>query len=208
MRAWLVALAMMLGFCTSAAAQEQRNRFWLQNSTDTPIVSAFVSPSVISDWGPDILGAGVLNPGQRVWVIPNTLDCRIDVRVTYQGGREERRMGVNACQITSLTFGGGAPGASVNGGKVGRTAAGGNPSFNLINQTGTTIREVYVSLTSQTAWGPDRLGANTLEPGGSLWIGLPQGRVCTVDMRVVFMNGAAQERRGVETCSRVDVGFR
>lgn len=205
MRVWLAVLAVLLGFCAPAEAQQQRNRFWLQNNTGQAIMSAFVSPSVISDWGADILGAGVLNPGQRVWVTPNTYDCRIDVRVTYQGGGEDRRMGVDACQITTITFGGGG-GAIVPGGK--QQAAARNPSFSFVNRTGTTIRELYVSLSSQSVWGQDRLGANVLNPGGTVWVALPTGGTCNADMRVVFMNGAAQERRGIETCNVMQYGFR
>jgi hypothetical protein len=76
-----------------------------------------------------------------------------------------------------------------------------NPSFTFVNNSGATIRELYVSLTSQRDWGPDRLGQNVLEPGGSVALRLPLAGVCTVDIRVVYMNGAAAERRGVETCS-------
>lgn len=205
MRVWLAAVALLLGLGFAAPAEAQ-NRFWLQNNTGQTIQSAYVSPSRISDWGPDILGASVLPPGQRVWVTPNTTDCQIDVRVTYQGGGEDRRMGVNACSLTTITFGGG--GAGVAPGGKGAAVQSGNPSFNFVNQTGAVIREVYVSFSSETQWGVDRLGANTLAPGQSTYINLPMGRDCNVDMRVIFMNGAAQERRRVETCSRTEYGWR
>ncbi|WP_431282783.1 Tat pathway signal protein [Humitalea sp. 24SJ18S-53] len=206
MRAWFGALALVLGLCAAAPAEAQ-NRFWLQNNTGQTILSAYVSPSRISDWGPDILGASVLPPGQRVWVTPNTSDCQIDVRVTYQGGGEDRRMGVNACSLTTITFGGGGGAAVAPQGK-GVVTQSRNPSFNFVNQSGAVIREVYVSLSSESVWGVDRLGANTLAPGQSVAINLPVGRDCNVDMRVVFMNGAAQERRRVETCSRTEFGWR
>jgi hypothetical protein len=127
----------------------------------------------------------------------------LDVRVRYANGAEDTRMGVNACSLTRIVFGGGV-GATVGG--AGATispgpAAVGNPSFTFVNQSGATIRELYVSLTSQRNWGRDRLGANVLAPGQSIGIGVPATGVCTVDIRVVYMNGAAAERRGVETCS-------
>ena len=50
---------------------EAQNRFWLVNATGTQINEAYVSPSRLSEWGPDILGAGVLPAGQQVWVTPN-----------------------------------------------------------------------------------------------------------------------------------------
>jgi hypothetical protein len=85
-------------------------------------------------------------------------------------------------------------------------AAAGNPSFSLANQGGLTIREVYVSAATDSGWGPDRLGAQVLPPGGSLGITLPAGQ-CFNDVRVVWMNGQAQERRQVNTCALSRMAF-
>jgi hypothetical protein len=200
----LAGLALAFGIAAPAAAQ---NRFWLVNDSGRTIETAFVSPSTLDNWGPDILGSGVLPAGRQVWVTPNFRDCVLDVRVTYAGGGEDRRMAVNACTINRIAFGGSGSGAgAVIGGGPGATisprrAAAGDPSFHFINATGNEIRELYVSLSTDSNWGQDRLGAATLAPGQRLPIQLPAGRSCTVDMRVVYMNGAAQERRSVETCS-------
>jgi hypothetical protein len=215
-RHWIAALALVAGLAgllaTPATAQAQ-NRFWLVNDTGRVIERAFVSSSRVSDWGPDILGTSVLPPGNRVWVTPNFGDCVLDIRVTFQGGGEETRMQVNACSLSTIAFGRSAgAGAMVQGGSgaavsPGRPAAG-NPSFNFTNGTGVAIREVYVSLSSDSAWGGDRLGANILQPGQRLQVSLPAGNVCTVDMRVVYMDGRSAERRGVETCSVTDFVWR
>jgi hypothetical protein len=118
-------------------------------------------------------------------------------------------MGVNACSISRLGFGGGgvaqAPGAGA-GAMIGDaprrgTTAQANPSFVFINASGMVIREIYASMNAQAGWGGDRLGANTLGPGGQINIPLPPGMGCHTDLRVVFMNGAVKERRGLETCS-------
>jgi len=204
-----IALAAMLIGAAPAWAQ---NRFWLVNNSGQVIQEAYVSPSRLSNWGPDILGTGVLPAGNQVWVTPNFGDCVLDVRIRYASGAEDTRMGVNACAISRIVFGGG-PGAGIGGGpgatiSPGPRGSAGNPSFNFVNRTGVTIREVYVSLSTDRSWGPDRLGANVLQPGGAIWIPLPEGRVCTVDIRVVYMDGAARERRGVETCNVTDLGWR
>lgn len=196
--AGLLALAALL---LGAGPAEAQNRFYLVNTSGQTIQEAYVSPSRISEWGPDILGTGVLPAGNQVWVTPNFPDCVLDVRVRYANGTDDTRMQVNACNISRIVFGGGgaAPGAAVGGG-LGR-ASSGNPSFTIVNGTGNTIREIYSSLSSERDWGADRLGANTLPPGGSLFIPLPQGGGCNTDIRVIYMNGAASERRGLETCS-------
>ncbi|WP_137180378.1 Tat pathway signal protein [Roseomonas sp. AR75] len=213
----LAILAGAAGLLSSATAQAQ-NRFWLVNNTGRVIESAFVSASRVDDWGPDILGSNVLPSGNRVWVTPNFGDCVLDIRVTYQGGGEERRMQVNACSLSTIAFGRSAgAGASVGGGgggggagaaiSPGRPAAA-NPSFYLRNGSGVTIREVYVSLSSDRNWGGDRLGQNVLQPGQRLQVSLPAGVGCTVDIRVVYMDGRAGERRGMETCRVSEVIWR
>lgn len=218
-RRLLMALGLLLA-CGALAPAEAQNRFWLTNNSGETIREAYVSSSRVQGWGPDILGQGTLGPGREVWVTPTFSDCMLDVRVVFMSGREQTRMGVNACSLSRISFGGGGgmvqqPGAgagAVIGGGPG-TAQGvvpgaGNPSFNFINQTGATIREIYASSARVQGWGPDRLGANVLAPGGSLWINLPGGMGCLTDIRVVFMNGASQERRGIETCSINAINWR
>ncbi|HEY4252169.1 MAG TPA: Tat pathway signal protein [Roseomonas sp.] len=211
MRAFLVGLFALAAMAMGAAPAQAQNRFYLVNNSGQTISEAYVSPSRIEEWGPDILGSGVLPPGNQVWVTPNFGDCLLDVRVRFANGTESRRMQVNACNISRIAFGGGGGGGYVGGGGPGASigeAPAGNPSFVFVNGTGVTIREVYISLSSDRNWGADRLGANVLEPGQSMQIGLPIGRGCNTDIRVVFMSGQPVERRGIETCSRQQVVWR
>jgi hypothetical protein len=201
----VIAVILALG----AAPARAQNRFFVVNQSGQQIDEIYVSSSRLQQWGPDILGASVLPAGNQVWVTPSFTDCVLDVRVVYQGGRAEDRMGVNACSISRLGFGGGgvvqAPGAGAgavigDAPRPGMTAQA-NPSFVFINASGLVIREIYASMNAQAGWGGDRLGANTLGPGGQINIPLPPGMGCHTDLRVVFMNGAVKERRGLETCS-------
>ena len=218
MRRILTALTLLIGLGALTPAMAQ-NRFYVINNSGAQINEIYVSSSRVQQWGPDVLGASVLPAGNQVFITPTFSDCVLDVRVVYIGGREESRMGVNACSITRIAFGGGgavgiqqAPGAGagavVGGGPGGRMISSGNPSFVFVNSTGTTIREIYASMSTQSGWGQDRLGANVLNPGAQINIGLPQGQGCNTDIRVVYMNGAAQERRGVETCSISNLTWR
>jgi hypothetical protein len=191
----LALLALGLGLVLGAAPASAQNRFNLINNTSETIERAYVSPSRVNDWGRDVLGNEVLRPGERYWVVPRLSDCLLDIKVVFVGGREETRWQINTCNLTNIVWGG-AP------------AAAGDPSFRFINRTGATIRELYVSLSSDNSWGRDRLGSDMLGPNAGFNIGLPPGKVCTVDIRVVFTDGQATERRGVETCSIRDLNFR
>ena len=88
----------------------------------------------------------------------------------------------------------------------GSSAASADPSFRLTNRSGTTLNELYVSSARDSAWGPDRLGRNVLPGRSQMIVRLPMGQ-CVNDIRVVYANGQALERRGVNTCALTDLAF-
>ncbi|SDB28981.1 hypothetical protein [Belnapia rosea] len=190
----LLALGLLLASFLGSGEAAAQNRFNLVNSTGQTIERVYVSPSRISSWGPDVLGNAVLPPGQSVWIVPQLSDCVLDIKVIYQGGREEERRQVNACSLSRVVWG--AAGGS------------GDPSFQFVNSSGVVVNELYVSLSTDQNWGRDRLGQGTLPPGASFPVSLPAGKVCTVDIRVVYADGRALERRRVETCSIRELNFR
>jgi hypothetical protein len=127
----LLATITFLLVCLAALPAEAQNRFYLVNGSGQVIQEAYVSPSRISEWGPDILGTGVLPAGNQVWVTPNFSDCVLDVRVRYANGTDDTRMQVNACNISRIVFGGGggarAPGGMSSAPPVGARATGPHP---------------------------------------------------------------------------------
>ncbi|MFN6955721.1 MAG: Tat pathway signal protein, partial [Acetobacteraceae bacterium] len=204
----LATLALLLGLIAAAAPASAQNRFWLQNNTDLPIVAAQVSPSRVTDWGPNILTRGPIAPGMQVWVEPTFSDCYLDIRVRFADGSEDGHLGVHACTLSRITFGRDTPQAAAPPPPPGERMPN-NPSFRFVNASGEAIREIYVSLTTERSWGPDRLGPRQiLPPGAALHIPLPRGSVCTVDMRIVFMDGRILENRNVETCSIREYAWR
>lgn len=179
----LLAFALLV-FSAVAPAQAQ-NRFWLVNETGAPIEAAFVAATRVSAWGPDILAGAAIRPGDRVWVAPLFTDCMINLRIVLRGGQEQVRREVNACRLAEVTF---------------RPVERRDPSFTFANQSGRTIRELYVSLSTEAEWGRDRLGSDVLRDGQALRIELPAGDACAADMLVIYMDDTRQERRRVETC--------
>ena len=68
--------------------------------------------------------------------------------------------------------------------------------FDLINRTGSTISEVYVSAANQMDWGEDVLGSNILKTGQKLTIKFDRFTAgdCIYDVKVVLDSG--DERSG------------
>jgi hypothetical protein len=203
----LAAIAAFVALVAGAAPAQAQNRFWLQNNTGQEIVSANVSPSRVTEWGPNILTRGSLQPGMQVWVEPAFRDCYLDIKVRFADGTEDGHLGVHACTLTRIVFGPDTQAAPAPPPPPAALAP--DPSFTLVNRSGETIREIYVSLTTDRNWGRDRLGPRQiLPPGAQMPISLPRTGVCTVDMRVIYMDGRALEQRNVETCSTRSYAWR
>jgi hypothetical protein len=81
-----------------------------------------------------------------------------------------------------------------------------DPSFRLINRDPAAVHQIFVSPAGTRAWGADRLGQDVLIPGRFARIGLPAGP-CLHDIRVVFADGRAVERRRVDTCAMSQMAF-
>ena len=82
-----------------------------------------------------------------------------------------------------------------------------NPAFHLVNRSQETINEVYATPKGRPNWGRDRLGDRSLPPGQSFPVRLPADGSCAYDIRVVYANGKAEERRDFNTCEVETVAF-
>jgi hypothetical protein len=199
-----------------ALAQSTDPSFNLVNRSGQTIMEAYASPASDSNWGVDRLGRDVIPNGRSYAIRLPAGECVYDIRVVYQDRRAEERRGVNTCQLTDVVFGqgggaaqpggGGQPGGGQPGGGGLSTNPQGNPSFNLVNNTGRTIRELYASLSSDSNWGEDRLGQDMVQTGRTYPIRLPQGD-CIYDVRIVLDNNQAQERRRLNLCEVTNLTF-
>ena len=193
--------AALLTLLAIPAAQAQSNdpSFRVVNNTRNVVNEVYASPASERSWGTDRLGTEVIRPGATHIIRLPRGECVYDIRVVYQGGQAEERRGVNTCNITDFVLGAAATPAPTPA----QPQAGGNPSFNLVNQSGPGREEFYAPPSSEQNWGPDRLGADTVGPGSRFAIRLPQGE-CLYDLRIVFQGGEAREQRRVDACNTVD----
>lgn len=82
-----------------------------------------------------------------------------------------------------------------------------DPSFHLVNRSGQTIREIYVSPSEDRYWGHDWLENNVLPSGGRFPIRIGPGAGCLQDVRVVYADGRPEERRRQDTCGLAEMVF-
>lgn len=203
------AVLAMGGLVPAAQAQTGDPSFNLVNRSNRVIYEAYASPSSDSNWGQDRLGQNIVPAGRNFVIRLPQGECIYDLRVVYdrQGGPPEERRNVNLCNLTEVVFDGRPQqgGQQRQAPQQGQTQGPrGNPSFNLVNQGQVVVMEVYASLATDQNWGPDRLGNDTVAPGATFPIRLPEGD-CMYDMRFVYQNGQSQERRGVNLCEVTNV---
>ena len=198
MRAGLGVLVCLAG---PAFAQDGANpSFNLLNRGSAVITELYATPSATDRWGRDRLTQYTVPPGKTFPVrLPADGTCLYDLRVVYAGRPAEEARRVDVCRVDSLVFPGAKPGPAT------RAAAGSkDPSFRLINRGRAEVNEVYASPSGDDDWGDDRLGEDTVRAGASYVLRLPPGE-CTWDIRVVFANGNATERRRVDLCATTDL---
>ena len=81
--------------------------------------------------------------------------------------------------------------------------------FTLLNHTGRTITNAYVSPSFSDYWGPDVLGQDVLLPGRSTGIEFTGGSrsQCYYDIRVLTRGGSEGTLYEVDLCSTGTVTF-
>lgn len=89
------------------------------------------------------------------------------------------------------------------------TASADQRDFTLVNETGRTITNAYVSSSNYSHWGSDVLGSDVLPSGRSTGIRFTGGASaqCYYDIRVVTRGGAEGTLYEVNLCATSTVTF-
>lgn len=69
---------------------------------------------------------------------------------------------------------------------VSASALAGDADFTLVNRTGITLREIYISPANRNSWGNDRMGEGVLDNGKSRLFRFSDKSACKQDLKVVF----------------------
>ena len=190
----------------TAAAQAPNPSFNVVNRASSAINQVFATPVGMTTWGRDRIGDRPIPPGQTGPVrLPADGNCVYDIRVVYANGQVDERRSLNTCNVDNVIFpspGGrnGAPGRQ----QAGRQPATDDPSFRLVNRGRSAINELYASAEGEDNWGEDRLGEDTVAPGAARVVRLPAGQ-CVYDVRIVYANGEATEKRHLNLCGLNDM---
>jgi hypothetical protein len=161
------------------------------NRSPRSINELYVSPSSTDQWGEDRLGDRTLAMGGSVRVrLGRSRECLFDAKVIYEDASREEHRGVNLCRTRQFGFDGSAATPAPETGV--------EHAVTLADNSMRPIQQVFISSAEAAQWGDDRLGNSSISVGDRRevsWRG-----DCVVDLRVVFENRAAEERRAIDLC--------
>lgn len=168
------------------------------NNSPRPINEVYVSTQTADQWGEDRLGESTLDPGDSLRLrLGRTRECLFDAKVVYDDASREESRGVNLCRTRQIVFDGSTATAPPE--------TGSEHSVTLVNHAKRPIQQVFISPAAASQWGDDRLAVGSISVGDRqavTWRG-----DCTVDLRVVFENRAAEERRGLDLCGTPELSI-
>lgn len=172
----------------------------LVNRARAAITEVYASPSSSDQWGQDRLPEDSVPPGRSVRIpLGRVRDCEFDVQVVYQDGSHEDVPGLDVCRARQLVVDGShavvAPGF-----------ARAEHPVTLTNLSARPVQQVFMSGPESNDWGDDRLPDSTLSVGQSTTVVFSGS--CVADLRVVFDNRSAEERRGVDICASTRIALR
>ncbi len=156
----------------------------IRNQSRRTLREFYAAADPARGWGPDRLGANVVGAGSSHGIRIRSRDCVFDLRAIYEDDREEVQRRVNLCETRQVAFLGAAPGQERR--------------LSLQNRHVRTVQEIYLSPVDSDDWGNDALGSTALAVGGEAVVTMTGG--CQADLRIVFDNRAAEERRALDIC--------
>ena len=197
-------LAFLLCLLPAVAHAADNPSFNVVNRTRSAITELYATPAGMTRWGKNRMGDNTVPPNEN-WPVRLLADgnCVYDIRVVFASGQSDERRSLNTCTVDHVFFPA-TPGPAVPVQPTARGSASADPSLRLINRGRAMLNEIYVSPTGEGTWGEDRLDDGTLAPGRQTVIRLPRGQ-CIFDLRSVFANGEATEKRRLNLCSVTDL---
>ena len=153
----------------------------------------YISPSSNGEWGADRLGEGTIAPGRSLRArIDHTDGCTFDLQVVYDDASREERHGVDLCRDRQVVFDG-------SGAVAPAGVKGGAHPVTVVNDAARPIQQVLISPADSGDWGDDLLGHDSLSVGERAT--LTYRGSCLADLRIVYDNRSAEERRDVDVCA-------
>jgi hypothetical protein len=160
------------------------------NKSKQAINELYVAPANDADWGDDRLGDDTLDIGGTIRVrLGRTRECGFDIHIVYEDGSKENSLNTNVCRTHQVLF---------DGSNAVAPPPGEAHAIVIANQSARPIQMVFISPAQSNDWGDDRLADDSISVGGTKSVTYRGD--CVADLRIVFDNRSAEERKGLNLC--------
>ena len=162
------------------------------NRSKLNIQELYASPQSADAWGQDQLGDAMLQQGQPIRLkLGRMRDCTFDLMAIYDDSSQEELRGVNVCRTREIAF---------TGAMASKPPPPPGPEHRLLlsNASPMPLQQLFISAPDAAQWGDDRLAQSAMSVGEQRSIAF--NGPCRADLRVVFANRAAEERRNLDLC--------
>lgn len=163
------------------------------NRSKINIHELYAAPQSAEVWGADQLGDAMVEPGGSVRLkLGRVRDCTFDLLAVYDDSSQEEMRGVNVCRTREVSF---------TGALAKRPVQPSGPARHVTVTNGSPLpmQQLFISAPDAAQWGDDRLSQSAMSVGEDRQIDFTGA--CRADMRVVFANRAAEERRNLDLCA-------
>jgi hypothetical protein len=167
------------------------------NRSRLNIQELYVSPQSADAWGQDLLGDAMLQQGQPIRLkLGRMRDCTFDLLAIYDDSSQEEMRGVNVCRTREVAF---------TGAMATKPPPPPGPEHRVMvsNASPMPLQQLFISAPDAAQWGDDRLAQSAMSVGEQRSIAF--NGPCRADLRVVFANRAAEERRNMDLCANPDL---
>ena len=191
------------------AAQEQI-QVEIVNRGSITIQTLNARPARANSWGRDRLGSEVIAARNSFTLRVPRGNCQYDVRVTFDGNREEVRRNVNLCETRELAFTGPALAPGRGARKAPANQGEQRPAISdvtVVNEGNKIIEALFISSSKVSTWGEDRLGTQRIEPGARFSTQVERDNQCNFDFRIVYQGGREERRMRQNICDRREIAF-
>ncbi len=205
----MLAGLLLLSGAAPAGGQEQNPSFNLVNAGLSPIRELYVTPAGDARWGRNRLEGVTIAVGGS-YPVRRRIDgnCIFDIRAVFADGRTEDRRTINTCTAADISVGRAAASQPAVGRSAGPAAptlsapgkAADDPSFRLVNRGAQPVVEAFATPAGLGNWGENRLRGTPLAPATDRMVHVPRQGTCLFDLRVVFADHTAREKRRADLC--------
>ena len=179
---------------TPPSAPTQERAANVMNRAVVAITTLYVSSTEEDNWGSNRLAGQPLPAGRSFQVrLGMGRHCRFDLQAVYSDGKLEERRDQDLCRNRQVIF---------DGSKAVLPADRTERKIILQNRAPRSIKQVFISAKNASNWGDDVLSGLLARGEESE---LTYRGECVVDLRVVFDNSSAEERREADICDRTHV---